>query len=121
MDKPSARGFTPWRKGERVGEDEFGNVYYQNADASRRWVIYPGLTDPTSVTATWHGWLHHTVDTLPNEQAFVERSWHKTAHRQWYRVFSGLSSARAVPWPRGNGHTPQVIMKPGRPNLRFSH
>lgn len=87
--------FYTWRKGTRVGEDEFGNIYYQNADASRRWVIYPGLTDPTTVPATWHGWLHHTVDALPDEQAFIERSWHKP------HIANGTGSSAAYR-PRGS-------------------
>ena len=29
-----------WRKGERVGEDGLGNVYYQERGGKRRWVIY---------------------------------------------------------------------------------
>ncbi|MEO9684786.1 NADH-ubiquinone oxidoreductase subunit NDUFA12 family protein, partial [Tateyamaria sp.] len=31
-----------WRKGKKVGEDEVGNVYYTNANKSRRWVIFNG-------------------------------------------------------------------------------
>ena len=29
-----------WRYGTRVGEDGFGNVYFQTKDGKRRWVIY---------------------------------------------------------------------------------
>ncbi|MEO0746268.1 MAG: NADH:ubiquinone oxidoreductase subunit NDUFA12, partial [Pseudomonadota bacterium] len=29
-----------WRKGERVGEDSQGNVFYRTRDDARRWVIY---------------------------------------------------------------------------------
>ena len=31
-----------WRKGQKVGEDDQGNVFYQTADGKRRWVIYNG-------------------------------------------------------------------------------
>ena len=34
-----------WRKGTKVGEDALGNVYYTNADKSRRWVIYKALRE----------------------------------------------------------------------------
>ena len=38
--------FHTWRVGKRVGEDEFGNVYYEGGTDSegrtRRWVIYDG-------------------------------------------------------------------------------
>jgi len=56
---------TQWftrRNGERVGEDTFGNVYYRNADDSRRWVIYKDLAEASAVTPEWHGWLHHTFE-----------------------------------------------------------
>ena len=29
-----------WRYGTRVGEDGFGNIYYQTEGGKRRWVIY---------------------------------------------------------------------------------
>ena len=81
--------FFTWRKGTRVGDDEFGNIYYQNKDGSRRWVIYPGVTDPSSVPASWHGWLHYTVDELPGEQAFAARAWHRP------HIANGTGTARA--------------------------
>ena len=28
-----------WRYGTQVGEDEFGNVYYQTKDGKKRWVV----------------------------------------------------------------------------------
>lgn len=69
--------FFTWRKGRRVGEDEFGNIYYQNADGSKRWVIYAGLAEPSQVPASWHGWLHYTVDVIPESEAFTSRPWHQ--------------------------------------------
>lgn len=72
--------FFTWRKGERVGSDSFGNVYYR-ADVKplgeRRWVIYPGVTDPSSVPAEWHGWLHHSVDVVPVDGDYTAREWQK--------------------------------------------
>ncbi len=69
--------FHTWRKGERVGEDVFGNIYYRERNGKRRWVIYNGLAEPSMVPAEWHGWLHYTVDALPSEQDFQPREWHK--------------------------------------------
>jgi len=69
--------FHTWRHGERVGEDEFGNIYYRDKRSDRRWVIYSGLAEPSMVPPKWHGWLHHTVDALPDEQEFQPREWHK--------------------------------------------
>jgi len=84
-----ARTFTWWngqtwgtwlftlRKGERVGEDSDGNVYYRERNGRRRWVIYNGEAEASRVPAEWHGWLHHTVDTAPSEQAPVVKAWEK--------------------------------------------
>ncbi|MEM9781711.1 MAG: NADH:ubiquinone oxidoreductase subunit NDUFA12 [Pseudomonadota bacterium] len=68
------------RHGQRVGEDEYGNVFYQTADASRRWVIYNGESEASRISPDWHGWLHHTYDTPPSEQPFEVKTWEK-AHK----------------------------------------
>ena len=34
--------FYSWRKGIKVGEDNQGNVFYRNADDSKRWVMFNG-------------------------------------------------------------------------------
>ena len=54
-----------WWKGEMVGEDEFGNRYYTDKKALRRWVIYRGRPEASAVPADWHGWLHKTVPHPP--------------------------------------------------------
>lgn len=74
---------TTWRSGERVGRDEFGNVYYRTRGRAkdpalgheRRWVIYNGEADPSMIPPGWHGWLHHRVETLPSEEAYAAREW----------------------------------------------
>jgi NADH:ubiquinone oxidoreductase subunit len=66
-----------WRKGERVGEDEQGNIFYQTADKSRRWVIYNGDSEASRISPAWHGWLHHTFDELPTEAPLPRKSWEK--------------------------------------------
>ncbi|MFM9858844.1 NADH:ubiquinone oxidoreductase subunit NDUFA12 [Pseudoxanthobacter sp. M-2] len=71
------------RFGERVGTDEFGNVYYRTRGGKvdptlgfqRRWVIYNGPAEASSIPAGWHGWMHHRVDTPPSEQQYVPRPW----------------------------------------------
>jgi NADH:ubiquinone oxidoreductase subunit len=77
--------FWTWMYGEPVGEDEFGNRYYRTSGGEidktlgfeRRWVIYNGYTEATSVPPSWHGWLHHTVDTPPTEQNYKPHPWQK--------------------------------------------
>jgi len=72
-DQTLGTRFFTWRKGEKVGEDGEGNVYYQNGD--RRWVIYNGLTEASRIPAGWHGWIHHRVDTPPSEEDYTARDW----------------------------------------------
>jgi NADH:ubiquinone oxidoreductase subunit len=54
--------------GREVGKDRFGNTYYESRKPyrdygrHRRWVIYAGAAEPSSVPPEWHGWLHHTAD-----------------------------------------------------------
>lgn len=65
------------RYGEKVGEDAEGNIYYRNADDSRRWVIYSGSNDATRVVADWYGWLHHTFPKPPTEEPIAHKVWEK--------------------------------------------
>ncbi|PZX19767.1 NADH:ubiquinone oxidoreductase subunit [Palleronia aestuarii] len=66
-----------WRKGTKVGQDEAGNVFYQNPDGSRRWVIYSGEAEASRVSPEWHGWLHHTWKEPPTERPIPKKAWEK--------------------------------------------
>ena len=66
-----------WRKGERVGEDEQGNVFYKTQDDKKRWVIFNGEAEASRVSPEWHGWLHRTWDEPPTEKPLVHKSWQK--------------------------------------------
>ena len=66
-----------WRKGVKVGEDADGNRFYRNRDDSRRWVIFNGEAEASRVAPEWHGWLHHTWDTLPTEAPLPRKTWEK--------------------------------------------
>ncbi len=59
-----------WWRAELIGEDEFGNRYYQDKKSTpngfkRRWVIYKGLSEASKISADWHGWMHHTAPHAP--------------------------------------------------------
>jgi len=75
--------WTIWKTSKLVGDDEFGNRYYLQTrgvgplGVPRRFVVYKDLADASKVPPEWHGWLHHTVDTLPTEEDYVPRSWQK--------------------------------------------
>ncbi len=66
-----------WRKGEKVGEDDQGNTFYQSRDGKRRWVIYNGEAEASRVSPDWHGWLHHTWNEPPNKRPVARKEWEK--------------------------------------------
>jgi NADH:ubiquinone oxidoreductase subunit len=66
-----------WRFGKRVGQDSQGNTFYQNADGSRRWVIYDGEAEASRISPEWHGWLHHTYQEPPTEAPLPRKAWEK--------------------------------------------
>ncbi len=54
-------------KGVRVGQDDGGNIYYQERRARpghrrRRWVDFAGPVEASTVPPEWHAWLHYTTD-----------------------------------------------------------
>ena len=69
--------FFTWRKGEKVGEDEQGNIYYRNKDDSKRWVIFNGEIEASRISPDWHGWMHHTYDEPPTDKPMVHKVWEK--------------------------------------------
>ncbi len=77
--------FSTWRAGEKVGTDEAGNVYYRSKGGrkdkalgrERRWVIFNGEAEASAVPPGWFGWLHHTTDILPTDEAYTPREWQK--------------------------------------------
>lgn len=66
-----------WLRGERVGEDAYGNTYYRlkgdkprrlgggRFSRERRWVIYRGEPEASKVPPEWHAWLRNMVDERP--------------------------------------------------------
>jgi NADH:ubiquinone oxidoreductase subunit len=65
------------RFGEFVGEDEFGNRYYQDKKANRRYVTYAGYADASTIPPGWHGWMHHRIDVPPSKATYTAREWQK--------------------------------------------
>lgn len=88
--------FTMSKGGKPVGEDQLGNKYYRanprkGYKRERRWVMYKGAPEASSVPPEWHGWLHHQTDVIPGEGESYRREWqapHKpnlTGTKQAYR------------------------------------
>ncbi|MGH6888700.1 MAG: NADH:ubiquinone oxidoreductase subunit NDUFA12 [Rhizomicrobium sp.] len=69
--------FSTWWAGRPIGEDTFGNRYYQNRAGTRRWVIYNGTVEASRVPPEWHGWLHHTFAEPPTVAQPRVRAWEK--------------------------------------------
>ncbi|KAK3585907.1 hypothetical protein CHS0354_038443 [Potamilus streckersoni] len=68
--------------GDFVGEDKYGNKYYQNKYyfvGRSRWVQYVDKVnmdyDGSQIPAEWHRWLHYTTDDPPTKVPPVEREW----------------------------------------------
>ncbi|MBB4196377.1 NADH:ubiquinone oxidoreductase subunit NDUFA12 [Rhodoblastus sphagnicola] len=72
--------------GERVGEDEAGNIYYRWKNNridpalgfNRRWVIFKGVAEGSKVPPGWYGWLHHMTDETPVSAPYTPREWEKS-------------------------------------------
>lgn len=92
--------FFTWRKGEFVGNDEFGNSYYRERHGERRWVIYNGPAEASAIPPGWHGWMHHRVDTPPSQEDYRPRAWQKP-HK------ANLTGTPAAYRPDGSILTPQ--------------
>lgn len=96
--------FHTWRKGTKVGEDEFGNTYYEGGTDSegrtRRWVIYGGYSEASSIPPGWHGWMHHRTDKAPVNDGYKPHEWQKT-HQP------NLTGSAAAYRPKGSLTTPE--------------
>jgi NADH:ubiquinone oxidoreductase subunit len=70
-------------KGEFVAEDALGHRYYRAkakiaGRPERRWVMYPGTPEASSIPPEWHGWLHHQQKDPPDQStAKFRQSWQK--------------------------------------------
>ncbi|WP_455477374.1 NADH:ubiquinone oxidoreductase subunit NDUFA12 [Bartonella sp. B41] len=94
--------FFTWRNGRRVGEDQFGNVYYEGGCHKdgylRRWVIYKGYSEASTIPPGWHGWIHHRYDVPPTQEDYKLREWEKphvgnvTGTSKAYRPKGAISS-----------------------------
>lgn len=63
----------------RIGEDDLGNVYYEGGQdpngITRRWVIYNGPNDASRVPPEWFSWLHHQIDSAPDQALPAPKAW----------------------------------------------
>jgi NADH:ubiquinone oxidoreductase subunit len=103
-----------------VGEDEFGNTYYEQTrgvgplGVPRRLVTYRSASEASQVPPEWHGWLHYTHDTPPTEERYEAKPWQKphrmnmTGTAEAYRPSGSILAAGRRPKATGD-------YKPWRP------
>mgnify|MGYP001812293590 CR=1 FL=1 len=96
--------FYTWRKGQKVGEDNQGNVFYQSADGKRRWVIFNGDIEASRVDPDWHGWLHHTWTDPPSKTPLAHKAWEKP-HQE------NLTGTPAAYAPPGSIRNPDPVKR----------
>lgn len=69
-------------QGRAVGTDPFGNRYFEGAPRKgyklkRRWVLYAGDPEPSSIPPEWHGWLHHQNADIPSSDLSHRKAWQR--------------------------------------------
>mgnify|MGYP001359221969 CR=1 FL=1 len=62
--------------GKLVGNDSFGNRYYENK-AGKRWVIYNGEIDASKIPNEWFSWIHFTNNKIENSHDLKKYNWQK--------------------------------------------
>ncbi len=106
-----------WLHGERVGEDAFGNRYYQDrrppppGGRRRRWVVYKGEAEASKVPPLWHAWLHHVIDKPPVDGAIERKPWEKPHVPN----LTGTPFAYRPPGDMAGGERPEDAPSPYRP------
>ena len=63
--------------GKFVGEDQFGNKYYENKKRKKRWVIYKGEIDATKIPVEWYSWMHFTSNKIEKKHTLEKYDWQK--------------------------------------------
>ena len=67
-------------KGKKVGEDYFGNYFYESRDKRNRWCIYSYQSDASKISPEWNSWLRFITNSCPTDEAMTY---------EWQKSFSG--------------------------------
>ena len=62
--------------GKFVGEDLFGNKYYENKKG-QRWVIYHDEIDASKIPVEWYSWMHFTPNKIEKNHEIKKYDWQK--------------------------------------------
>ena len=63
--------------GKFVGEDKFGNKYYENKKKTKRWVIYKAEIDASKITDEWYSWIHFIKNKIEYDNNLKKHDWQK--------------------------------------------
>ena len=63
--------------GKLVGEDHFGNKYYENKKRKKRWVIYKGEIEATKIPVEWYSWMHSIKNKIEETHELKKYDWQK--------------------------------------------
>ena len=63
--------------GKLIGEDEYGNKYYQNKKGIR-WIIYKEEVEASKIPNEWYSWIHYTNNKIENIHELKKYNWQKT-------------------------------------------
>ncbi len=66
--------------GKKIGEDYFGNSYYESKDKKHRWCIYLNESEASKISPEWNSWLRFISHASPK---FNEKTY------QWQKLFDG--------------------------------
>ena len=67
-------------KGKKVGEDYFGNYFYESRDKRNRWCIYSYQSDASKISPEWNSWLRFITNSCPTDEAMTY---------EWQKRFRG--------------------------------
>jgi NADH:ubiquinone oxidoreductase subunit len=62
---------------QKIGDDEFGNQYFQHKKNQKRFIIYNGIAEASKIPSQWHGWMHYNSDIVPNQVNAHKFAWQK--------------------------------------------
>ena len=66
--------------GKKVGEDYFGNFYYESKDKKNRWCIYANESEASKISPEWNSWLRFITVASPKDNDLTY---------EWQKVFNG--------------------------------
>ena len=85
--------------GKLVGEDSFGNKYYENKKRKKRWVIYNGEIEATKIPVEWYSWIHFIKNKIEEKHELEKYEWqkdHQSNQTGSYKAYSPQKNKNAI-------------------------